>query len=1011
MISSEAVKYTLGQRDLAVMLQPETNMLLGYTSEIAAMKCEQMTINSNQDDPITFGGVTASTLHANIRKMLVTTYAVVDSLATYTSTTMDEGDAIANVRLSGSVPDVAYVTPMTFSAMFPQLQALFDNSDLQVLHLSIRCLVPRYNLPTVVQTYLQMMQPSPFPLKIDMETLTSVFLGDITNWTDSRIASRIPALLEAFTRTAAPSEIHLVMYGQAARDTSKSTLSNHLWMGLNGTDAFKNSLWAANLSSFPIDWTPVINHVTALGIRSYPVASEDQMEEVLGGVEGGVGYVLGTTNQSNPYTDWSIVKSLLAEDGQTTIEYEVAPTTAAAYAVANDVTPTQDISWAWKNAHSTSWAHRDAWPLPIIHSAVIATDISTSFAQNGGLNPLTLCFRQTRAAKFAQFIATSDKLTVASIRVGRATFSARSEWVAFFNATLNQITCEGQPILYNAPVIWSMPQSTILFGQVLSAVGIVLVIGGIFFVWTYRRRTIVRSANILMQLTCLGGGLFLFLATGLYTFPITNATCGALGWFLFLGCPMMFIPLCCKILRVYLMHAKAAKKTLRKTRHLASIKVHAINTSWVMVHVILLIVTQVKWGGLIQTLTVSQFDGVRDHYYTQCSVSSDAMPYAISLFAADAVAILLTAGLAFTVRHVSSAFGESRNISYALWNAVLSLTIITPLMIFTGGMQSDVGAFLMEFLAIYLTTVTLLCTFAPKAYALLMEELEMAKVAREAASLNSHSGGTSSMGKGATTSNGTSWTTGSGSYTSGSGIFSAFTFPPLDGVGLQTIEKYILAIETQITLARAKRKEMFGSDSPIGSMAAHSEIKEPQSSWSFGGVGGSHGRAASRDRGVIGRSPSKDYGTGRSPSPNAYKPMSSLARSIGGSKPAPSVEKDVLRPTNDQASSASTSPDLTMAHRTLPSDGSIKAGGHERVARNASLSLTPERSPSPKPGGRFSYQPIRIGHLKARQSALVSPPSPTTAGQQHPSGAEITQPSTPSMSAATSPLQIARSLE
>ena len=215
----------------------------------------------------------------------------------------------------------------------------------------------------------------------------------------------------------------------------------------------------------------------------------------------------------------------------------------------------------------------------------------------------------------------------------------------------------------------------------------------------------------------------------------------------------------------------------------------------------------------------------------ECSVSGDAAIEAAVLAATKGTMLLVTAVLAFGVRDVSSAFNESANLSWGVWSSLLSMAIIFPLMMLTGGLASDVGVFLLILVTLWVSAGTLLFAFGHKFFTLITEERS---IAASQMRCSKQSAGSLS----GTRSGGTGTGTGTGGTGTGNASASVFNLPSLDMCSLSLLEKYICALESQLHMARARRIKEYGAFSQAGT---NSSIGGPGPG--TGGAGGSTGGA------------------------------------------------------------------------------------------------------------------------------------------------------------------------
>jgi hypothetical protein len=803
LLKSSLVRDTLCTSESASMQSAEVDLELHADEQLTSLQCENAVISTGAVKPITVGGSSLSSTHTGVRQLFLESYSSVDQLAEYIFAEMDEGEAMEEMIKTNShhATDALWFMPMTFEKLYPQQKAAFvDTGKVQQLHLALFGVVIQHNLPAGVKTLLTPTAatstghafPGGFPLQMDMELLGLIFTGEVTSWLDQRMLQWNPQLFQAFNQTRESSHITLVLCGRGRKEeTPRMGIGNHLVMALSETEAFQPAKSGLPPATLPVDWTALTTKLTAAGVRYIWADSEIQMESSIASTQGAIGYVINFSNASNPMTDFSLVKYVDTPTNGTQA-VSIAPTTDSYLALAAGSLPTSDPSFAPLAARSRAPEFAQGYPIPMLISVALPTDLSTDASST--IDKESLCFRQTRAVHFASWVASSPLVLEPSLRSGRGALSRLPAWREYFIQTLRLCTCQKQPVTWAVPAIWSLPSSVQAFGRAVSAIGL----GGVAFfavlLFLYHSRTMVRAANVTLQVMQLCGIVGLLAGAIIWTLPVTTGGCATLAWMVVVGFAATFGPLCIKILKVYLTHA--SKKTYKSTsRHLSNRKMRLLAGAWIAVHVALMAVAQSD-GGLLTPQTVILEESSREHHYLQCLPESKTSAIVIAIGALNAAQLLITMLFTLTIRHVSSAFNDSKHISYVIHSTVLSTVIIVPLLIFTGGLQSDVGAFLVEFLILWIALGALFLTFGFKFSALLVEEFQAARTARSQSSTASSTHNTSQL-----------TTTGVSDFLS-----NGFGLASIERVGLATLEKYLTALETQLRLAKAKRKLLFGSE-------------------------------------------------------------------------------------------------------------------------------------------------------------------------------------------------------
>jgi ABC-type phosphate transport system substrate-binding protein len=800
MLNVADIKYELAISEFTSLISAETDTLLKVQSTLSSLTCNGVPISTDASDPIEIGGTSPVTAHVNTRMLWVEEFEKLDRVARYEYQAMDEGVAMLGLLRPDSSPDVLFFAPLTARRMYPnEYQNVILSEKAQTIHAGMFSIVFHYNLPPVAVA-----RSVDAELIIDLETAALVFLGEIREWTDSRLTARNPQLIQAFV--GVDTQITVVLCGRGLPSQSPLTpVGNHLALALNRTVAFRT---AGVSMTLPVDWTEVAERRESLGAPSIFLPHEQSLESSVDLTPGSFGYNIDT-GRANAIRQFRMVRNVKEKDGRVT-ENVVAPSYEALLALAQHTPPTSDISWVEENAMSDSPLFKDAWPLPMPISIAIETAASTLIST--GFSASSICFRATRAVKFAIFMISYAGIAAASAKVGRGDLATLKEWREYFETELRKCTCEGEPILFVAPVIWEMPASVIDFSRWTGGIGLIVVAVTIGLVVAFKERTIIKVANLPFQIISLLGMSLLYSSALMYAEAPTSSSCSAIGWLVSVGAAGMFAPLCVKIVRVHYMASQQQRRSLR-IKKLSNRLLFSFIAMWIALHIIVLGIAESKAQGILTPETVVKFEESRDHIYTQCSmVRSNAYSYiAVGLHSA---LLLLTFILSLGLMRVSSPFSESRHISWSLWNTLLSALIIIPLLLFTGGLHSDTGCFLVVFFLIWVTGGTMGMTFGWKMYHLFYEEWHVYRSIRSTASGISSAAVSSHLTKSSKT-DGSSGLIGTDEQLD---IEAAMQFPSLLGVSLVVLEKYITALETQIRMARAKRTAVFGKKStvPVG---------------------------------------------------------------------------------------------------------------------------------------------------------------------------------------------------
>lgn len=683
--------------------------------------------------------------------------------------------------------------------------------------MSLYAAVPSFRLPTAVGERGRAL--GLFPLLVDMETLAHIFLGDVSSWLDPRLVYHNPQLPQSFG--ADDARISLVLCGRGrAAQAHLTTISNHMVLFFNTTSAFQRSGLDWRL---PADWSGVVARLDQRGIPYLWVETEAEMEVAVQRIPGAIGYVLGYQNHTDVESEFQLRMPIQmdANDPASMVNVTIPPTPAGYLACANAAPASPSADFIGPATTNVDPLYIDCWPMPMLLSLALPTNVqlvqaSISDDGDGGSTLTTgsleaLCRRQRRITEIAKWL-TSDPATLAPAMIaGRVSIAQLPAWNATIQSALNEVMCGDDPLLWVRPIVWSLTSGVHDFAVAGAVVVLLLCAAVLSLLVLFKRRTIMHAAVVPLQLCVIVGVALLAVTPLLFVQSPSARVCTALEWCFVFGIGLAFVPMCLKLFRVYRSYRQAREAKWKRSTPLSVAAMFAAMVVLVVYDAVVLGVAQSRssgsGSGILRPLTMSrQEDDGREHLYSQCSMPSEMVTEALLVLLPPVVLTLLAACAAFVVRGVSSVFNESSHLSWAVWNGTLTSVIIVPLMLLTGGMQSDTGVFLLVFLVLWVSASVLGFSFLQRLYTLLGEEWAVA-VANKAAVSRS---GWSTNGSHASLLTGTT-----GGSTGGSNLHTSvlsITMPSLDGVqSISILERYITALESQLRMARARRKSQFGS--------------------------------------------------------------------------------------------------------------------------------------------------------------------------------------------------------
>ena len=285
-------------------------------------------------------------------------------------------------------------------------------------------------------------------------------------------------------------------------------------------------------------------------------------------------------------------------------------------------------------------------------------------------------------------------------------------------AAVDSVTSNGDTLLVTLPRVWVLSTSVRWSGFMIALVGVCCTLSTLgVFVW-YSEDTRLRASSPLIMAISLVGIVCMYVSVLLLVLTPSAATCSGLGWMGQIGYTLTFAPLLAKAYRIYRIFGRKRLRVIRITdRHLL-LFVAAMLT----VDALLLVLSFLLNGkGAMQPVssTVTLSSDMRQHVYTDCQPAAGA---ASVVFTIEAIikSGMLVGGvlLAFATRGVADEFNESRSIALAVYNLVLVLLLIVPILVVVNAV-GDAFVILLLFLIAWIATFTLGVLFIPKLVAFL----------------------------------------------------------------------------------------------------------------------------------------------------------------------------------------------------------------------------------------------------------------------------------------------------
>lgn len=846
MLRAPEVRSGLGVSELSCLLSDEMDLQLGVSLFLGGqqgadgrpgMSCAQQAVNSGDFEALEINGADMAVgTRPPVSALLQMQYNQFNSFAGVHSHVMDENLALRGVIDPNGRPDMLWLLPASFRILYPgRLERRLRDDSLTLLPAAVHAVLVQFTLPAVAKAELV---ASGQALHLDLETVGAIFAGEITRWLDPRLVTLNPLLptLSAADPSLSSLPITLVLCGRntppggmdgAHAVTASLTLSNHLLLALNHTQAFRSLAASSGVEwSLPANFSALVSRLTAGGVGHQIVASESDIPAAVSRTPGAIGIALAFQNVTDPSSYFHMLRAVVpaAAIGAVTpspYSARVAPLPAnfLACATASPIPPSLGDFSIEASLTSTAEAAAQCWPMSFLQSLAVAQDAvagahiddegEKTLGADGGTaatmlaDQTALCVRRERIAKFVQWISLDQRTVAPSIRWGRMPLLTSPALRPLIETGVRGLRCggPGQTILWKAPVVWEISSGLYSLGLGVGCAGVWLAVAVAVFLVRNRSRTIIRSASLGLQSLSLTGMVFLFLSSVTFVFPATSQSCTLLAWALTLGVSLTYTGPCLKLIRV---HRAASGRKLKSVR-MSDVRIGLLVLLLVAIDALLLGVAQADSGSaLLVPVEHRVMEDSRDHVYATCSVPSSALVTGALLAALHASLLVVSAWMAFQCRHVSSAFGESANLSWSVWNTLLSTVVVAAVTVLATDSHGDVYALLLLFLLNWCALSTLVFSFGHKFVTLLTQHIEQRRQ-QQSYNNSSRSGFSNTSGRGS--SHGSQHSaTGSASGSFGSMGGESFHLPDLNTVfSLPLLERYLSALELHLEQAYARR--------------------------------------------------------------------------------------------------------------------------------------------------------------------------------------------------------------
>ena len=555
-------------------------------------------------------------------------------------------------------------------------------------------LVLTFNLPVEVKSLStdtgrvkRLGLPALLPLTLDLETLTAIFIGQLTDWLDLRMLALNPQLLPWFTVANCSTQLQIVVGATSPKDAN--TLSRLLFSLMAKSQMAQEPQYsyafplASGLDAVTAIYNQFFDTVpfTAIAGRApnttVLVDVESRLPIKSRSIPGSISYrPLGTTTATGAH-DSSVEFQLkiINSEGQAEI---VQPTTASLrkcvqkHVLLDDSLVTTssktnsellsgvDAELIQQNIESLmDWStqqnfvqelapHPGCYPISTLLSwAVPLQYISTSTSAS---SVAATCDIGRHAIEFVNYVQTSKMLDGPAETFGLARVASFPIIERMSQSVIYSATCDDEALLIVRPAFYSISSGARSFGIAMTVILLIIAVASTVVVCAYRNHFIMRSSSVPFMLLILVGIGFLSISSTLWSLDPSRGSCMGFQWMACVGFMALFVPLFAKTWRVWRIFSGSQLKVIK----ISNLKLLMYSSLAIGLDILILI----AWSSTspMKPIEYSNMVNNRMHYYTHCSVdmsSSGAAFVAIEVIY-KAGLLIFGAVMAVSTRNVKS---------------------------------------------------------------------------------------------------------------------------------------------------------------------------------------------------------------------------------------------------------------------------------------------------------------------------------------------------------------------
>ena len=491
--------------------------------------------------------IASNALGVGILTMLATFYREVDPTVNYAIRTVSETLSVARL-LTGETP-LALVDPRSLSTDDTQI---IQDANAKLLPVFLTGVVPIFNLPTaVVALYTSnaaLDTPDPslpalYPLRIDLESLAAIFLGDIDSWLDPQLVALNPQLPTWFTASGAKTNLTVLVGASSGSDPAMASRLLFQAITQSQTALLPRHAYTQSILGSALGLNPFLQVVANNPSRVAMIDTEARLTFKLATKPGAVSYrLVGQVTdiksefqfvQRNSKGVVETVAPQVSSMGSCGSEILAMPSDSSL--VPEAITRILDPA-TQKSMVSVTSPTPGCYPLATVLSFVVQPEFL------GGTSG-SKCGVALHALEFMHYVQSQDVLGAPMHSLGLVRLA---DWGLMREVTefvLASTSCDGQALVFMQPNVFSIGGA--MRGAAVGIVSIFLVglcISGLAIGLNRGHRVLTRDSTAAFQIVLLSG-MALFIAALLpWTEAPSAGSCKSLVWLVCLGFTMMYAP-------------------------------------------------------------------------------------------------------------------------------------------------------------------------------------------------------------------------------------------------------------------------------------------------------------------------------------------------------------------------------------------------------------------------------------------------------------------------------------